>query len=49
MGFSEESFYKSEYKKVWAILIARRDYMKGAPISVDNEKKALEKLDSLLG
>lgn len=51
MGYSEEFYYKSEYKRLWAILEARNSYYKeaGASIEADNEAQALKKLDSFLG
>lgn len=51
MGFSEEYFYKSEYRRIYAILEARNEYYKmtGAPVGTDNEAKAYEQLDKFLG
>lgn len=52
MGFTEESFFKATYKKIYALLQARIDYMKrsnGAPVDSDSERKALQTLDNFLG
>lgn len=52
MGFSEESFFKATYKKIYSLLDARIDYMKktnGDAGNSDNEQKALQKLDKFLG
>lgn len=51
MGYSEEFYYKSEYKRLWAILNARNTYYQdtNANIQADNEAQALKKLDSFLG
>lgn len=51
MGFSEESFFKSTYKKIHALLDARAEYYKqtNAPTSSDNDEKALQMLDKFLG
>lgn len=52
MGFSEESFYKSTYRKIHALMAARLEYIKktnGDVGNSDNEQKAIQKLDSILG
>lgn len=51
MGYSEEFYYKSEYKRLWAILKARNDYYKDASagMQADNEAQAYRQLDSFLG
>lgn len=51
MGFSTEFFYKSEYRRIYAIIEARNEYQKktGTPASPDNEAKAYEQLDKFLG
>lgn len=50
MGFSEEFFYKSECKRIFAILETRNEYYKQTGMATDseNEAKALQKLDSFL-
>jgi len=50
MGFSEESFFKSTYKKIYGLLTARNEYYKitGGGADSDNEEKALQKLDRFL-
>jgi hypothetical protein len=52
MGFSEESFFKATYLKIYTLLEARTDYMKktaGGGVNTDNENKALQNLDNFLG
>lgn len=51
MGFSAEFFYKSEYKRIFALLEARNEYYNktGTTGGVDNEAKAYEQLDKFLG
>lgn len=51
MGFSTEFFYKSEYRRIYAIIEARNEYQKktGTPANPDNEVKAYEQLDKFLG
>lgn len=49
MGFSVEFFYKSECKRIFAILETRNQYYKEAGADSDNEAEALKKLDSFLG
>lgn len=51
MGFSEESFFKSTYKKIYGLLAARNEYYKvtnGGGSDSDNEEKSLQKLDKFL-
>ena len=51
MGFSEESFFKSTYQKVYTLLEARINYIKktNGGAETDNENKALQSLDKFLG
>lgn len=50
MGFSDEFFYKSEYRRIYAIIEARNEYYKKAGTQTpDNEAKAYEQLDKFLG
>lgn len=51
MSYSEEFYYKSEYRRLWAILKARNEYYKGANagMNADNEAEALKQLDNFLG
>ena len=51
MGFTEESFFKATYKKIYALLEARLEYIKktGDAPARDNENKALQSLDNFLG
>lgn len=51
MGFSEESFFKSTYSKIYTLLEARGEYIKktGGAVDSDNESKALQSLDNFLG
>lgn len=50
MGFSAEFFYKSEYRRIYAIIEARNEYQKKTGTTgPDNEVKAYEQLDKFLG
>ncbi len=51
MGFSEESFFKATYKKIYSLLEARSDYINqtSTAVNTDNENKALQRLDNFLG
>lgn len=52
MGFTEESFFKATYNKIYTLLETRLDYIKktnGAGASSDNDNKQLQKLDNFLG
>lgn len=52
MGFSEESFFKATYRKIYTLLETRTEFIKktsGAGASSDNENKSLQKLDNFLG
>ena len=50
MGFDAEFFYKSEYRRIYAIIEARNECNKqtGTPATPDNEAKAYEQLDKFL-
>ena len=52
MGFSEESFFKATYKKIYTLLEVRLEYIKktnGGGSDSENENKALQSLDKFLG
>lgn len=52
MGFSEESFFKATYLKIYTLLESRTEYMKKTGDNIgntDNENKALQSLDNFLG
>jgi len=52
MNFTEESFYKATYKKIYELLKARNEYINktgDTSRDTDNDENALRQLDNFLG